>query len=59
MSLWSWLAKRYPGLKFVYEYSPKTAERREILRKIMNFVAKNDLGGGLIWNLVFIRVELS
>ncbi|MDP1718810.1 MAG: TylF/MycF/NovP-related O-methyltransferase, partial [bacterium] len=46
MSLWNWIVKRYPGLKFLREYSPKTAERREILRKIMNFVAENNLGGG-------------
>lgn len=44
--LWNWIARRYPGLKFVREYSPKTADRREILRKIMNFVRENNLGDG-------------
>ena len=46
MGIFNWLYRRYPGLKFLRQYSPKTFERKEILRKIMNFVRENNLGDG-------------
>ena len=36
---------RYPGLRFVKDYSPKVFERREILWKIMNFVEECGVEG--------------
>jgi hypothetical protein len=41
----NWLKKRYPGFKFLREYSPKSYDRREILRKIMNFVSECGVAG--------------
>lgn len=41
----NWLDKRWPGLKFLREYSPKNLERIEFLRKVMNFVKDSELDG--------------
>lgn len=37
--------KKYPGLRFLREYSPKTYDRKEILRKIMNFISECNVDG--------------
>lgn len=39
------LCERWPGLRFIRDYSPKTYNRREIVRKIMSFVSSCKVEG--------------
>lgn len=43
--IYNWLARRYPGFVFIREYSPKEHEKKEIFRKIMNYVSESELKG--------------
>ena len=35
----NFLKKKYPAVKFILDYQPKSIERKEILRRIMNYVS--------------------
>lgn len=41
----SLLGRRWPGILFLFEYSPKEQERRDFIRKIMNYAADSKLLG--------------